>query len=192
MDTCMYKGASIEVMQDEFADNPRQWGLGTILSIDGANEVEEHLVRYVREDVNCGRSEKESLKAQFPDMVWFSKLYRYSHGADVWALHDNFPDRRWDVSHAGYVVVTRKDIREWYGRQRISQKLEDTIQDEVSRQLEEFTNWANGWVYEFRVEDSGVEDLDDIFYGGYNSTEEALDNAKAMLDDYLEKEEQYA
>lgn len=187
-----YKGASIEILDDEFAESPRQWGIGTILSVDNANEVEGHIVRRVREDVNCGRSEKDSLKAQFPDMVWFGRLYRYSHGADVWALHDNFPDRRWDVSHAGYVVVTRDDIREWYGWQRMSKKREERLWSDISRQLDDFSNWSNGWVYGFRVEDSGVEDLDYIFYGGYNSTEEALDNAKAMLDDYLEKEEQYA
>lgn len=190
-----YKGFGIRIMQDLDAENPRQWGrLGTIISIDGTNEVEKHVLQSIREDVNRGHSEKESLKEQFPNMVWFHKLYRYSHGGDIWALHDNFPDRRWDVSHAGYVVVTREDIREWYNRQHMSDKLRERIYEDVARQLEEVTNWANGNVYGFFI-DVPDPNFDGVFYGGYNNTNKALEDAKVCIDNLyheLTKEVKYA
>ena len=185
-----YKGATIRVGQDLDAENPRNWGaLGTILSIDGANEVEGSIVSNVRQLINWNYSEEEALRKYFPDMVWFHRLYRYSHGGDVWALHDNFPDRRWDVSHAGYIIVTRQDIREYFNRQRMSDKLRQTIYDRVSQELDNFTDWSNGDVYGFMVEDSGIIDLDDVWYGWYNGVDDALANAKAMIDQMLESTE---
>lgn len=186
-----YKGYTIRVSQDLDAFNPREYGMGTIVSIDNANEAKGQVVRYVREDVNAGRSEENSLRAQFPDMVWFHKLYRYSHGGDVWALHDRFPDRRWDVSHAGYVVVTRKDIREWYNRQRMSDKLRGKIYKDIANSLEAFTNWANGFVYGFMIDDIDDPDLDNVYYGGYNDPNEAREEAEARID-YYRKEQAYA
>ena len=186
-----YKGYDIRVSQDVDAPNPRQWGLGTILSIDGANEADYDAVSGVRKEINRGMGEEQALRQYFPDMVWFHKLYRYSHSGDVWALHDNFPYRRWDVSHAGYVIVTREDIREWYNRQRMSEKLADTIYGDIARSLDELTNWANGFVFGFMIKDIKDPDLDSVWYGGYNDPNEALDEAKARIDHY-EKERAYA
>lgn len=186
-----YKGYTIRVSQDLDAFNPREYGMGTILSIDNANEASRQAVSGVRRDVNRGLSEEQALRKYFPKMVWFRKLYRYSHGGDVWALHDNFPDRRWDVSHAGYVVVTRYDIQEWYNRQRMSDKLRGRIYKDIANSLDALTNWANGLVFGFMVDDIDDPDLDGIYYGGYNDPVEAREEAEARIDDYR-KEQAYA
>lgn len=185
-----YNGCQIFIFQDDYAENPRQWAsLGTILSIDEANEASAQAVKTVRDDVNSGRSIERALKAQFPDMVWYHPIYRYTHGGSVWALHDNFPDRRWDVSQCGFVIVTRGEIKSWFKRQRMSQGLSDRIYNTVAESLKSFTKWANGDVWAFRVSGSGIIDLDDIVYGWYDSPQEALDNAEAMIDDMKESAE---
>lgn len=177
-----YKGFGIRIVQDLDAENPRTWGLGTIVSNDALNEADRQDVIALQWRLQLGDDDEKAIRKVFPDMVWFHRVWRYSHGGDVWALHDRFPDGRWDVSWIGFIVVTREDIREWYNRQRMSDKLRERIHKDVARQLEAVTAWSNGNVYGFFV-DAPDPDLDGVFYGGYNDTDEALDEAKARIDD---------
>ena len=184
-----YKGATISIEQDEFEENPRDWQLGTIISMkDVANQVSREAFQDIREKVNKGVSPKTAIKHWYPDVAFILPLYTYEHGAITFALHTNFPDFRWDGGWTGFIFVTRQELRNWFSRERLSASLVQKITDQLANDLEYFSDWVNGWIYAFMVEDSGIEDLDGVWYGGYNSTAEAMDNAKAMIDDYRERE----
>jgi len=183
-----HRGYNIYISQDEMAENPRDFHVGTILSMDGANEVTNDILNDVRDKINHNMPAMKAIKSHYPDVVWVHKLYRYSHGSDTYALHRNFPDARWDLSWIGYYFVTRKDIHNWYSRKSMSDKLRERIYGDVAHMLEEYTNWCNGWIYGFMIKEIENVDLDGIFYGGYNTPQEALDEAIAQIDYTLDED----
>ena len=160
-----------------------------MLTVDGANDVPQEAVRDVQEKVNKGVRPTTAIKNWYPDVVLVRPLFRYSHGFSIYAMHDNFPDRRWDVGMVGFIFVTRQAIREHFGRERLSTKLIAEIDKYLAQDLEQYSAWVNGQVCGFMVKDSGIADLDDTLYSWYTSESEAFESAKDLIDQYREKEQ---
>lgn len=110
----------------------------------------------------------------------------YIHGGIVLSLVQegrNFPDRRWDVSRAGWVVI-EKDERWWGDPTKMDPR---TWYDIAKAHIEEWNQYIEGDVYGYEVKDEVGEVLDSCwgFYGKQYALEDGLAVAKSYEDQRL-------
>ena len=73
----------------------------------------------------------------------------------------------WDSGQAGYIYVTKEEIRKEYGVKKISAKLTKRVYDILKSEVETYDQYLTGSVYGFVVEhdEKGVVDSCSGFYG---------------------------
>ena len=149
-------GYTIEVTQDEFAENPREHcvtstfvggtrGTGSgvcdkqLPRSQHGNSIDEAVLNYANEqslDIN--------------DMLWFT-VYSFEHGNMALSLTPF--NCRFDSGTGGFIYESKKAIREAFGVKRISTKLKEKIRSRMQSELEELSSWANGQVYSVAILD---------------------------------------
>ena len=107
-------------------------------------------------------------------------LEAYIHSGVCLALsrEGDFPDRRWDVSQLGAVLVSKKEARTKAKARTIALGLIKTWNDYLS-----------GNVYGFEIEDASGQVIDSCwgFYGDYEAKGGALAEAKSIIDNMTHK-----
>jgi hypothetical protein len=91
----------------------------------------------------------------------------------------------WDSGVAGFYIVTRENIQEWDNKNTMSKKKIEAI---IDAELEDYTKWANGYVYCFLLYGKDGEVVDSC--GGFydiNDIKDALPDEwkDEDLSDYL-------
>lgn len=139
----------VEIYLDPDPQNPRDWdNLGTLA------------IRQMGD---------EEPTTPPPNSIWLP-VYRYEHSCTLFNTTGfHCP---WDSGQTGYIYVTKQQVREEYGVQRISPNLRSRIEHVLKSEVETFSKWANGEVYGFINTET-----DDSCWGFY-SIEEALDEAR--------------
>lgn len=170
-----YKGINIEVIPDENTESPDEWG------DDGIFLVGFHREFTVKRD-GFGQDVVgellESRKKSY-GKYWVFGLEAYIHSGVALALasEGNFPDRQWDVSLLGMVFVSKKH---WKTRAEAKKGAEGLI--------ESWNDYLGGNVYGFDIPEIGESVWG--FYGDYNESGGLVDEAKGMIDSYLEHKRQ--
>ena len=161
-----YKGHKIKLMQDESAESPDSW-----------EDDAAFLVGYHR-DFTVERDDiitKEDLQEYFGENKKIPQLKEYHifgleayiHSGVVLALsHEgNFPDRQWDVSQLGAVLISKKEARS----RKKAKELEQAL-------IETWNQYLSGDIWGYIIEDKNGEVVGSCwgFYGIEDAEREAL------------------
>lgn len=178
-----YNGLIIKISYDDQAQSPQEW----------ENDGRVFLVGYHRDfwvDVPAcvkGEFTKDELGAHLQNEVenntaqeFLSKyhifpLEAYIHSGVVLALRNegNFPDRRWDVSYLGAVLIAKTEARSRVKARKIALGL-----------IETWNDYLAGRVYGLQIENDQAQVIDSCwgFYGDYDAKDGALSEARAIID----------
>lgn len=177
IETEEYNGHTIEIVYDSDPQDPRtDWEPFTEFHVKNC--------RYYLGEHQHNSSEEiddEVKKAKRQGDVVF-RLFAYIHSGTALSL-ESFYGRlpqghaEFDSGQCGVVIVRRKSLIENFGKKRMTKKLRERAYEIAKGEVEEFTQYLNGQVYGYRVDDGEG----DSCYG-YYSTEDAMTEAKSAVD----------
>lgn len=196
MDNIEYKGYTINITQDENAESPREWdNLGKMLCFHKRYTLgDESLHENYSYDKDCkmenitdecsGWDEiEEVLKKEFQAVV-VMPLWLYDHGGLSMKTCRHGYHGGWDCGQVGFVFATRKDILENYGCKKITKKIIERVENVLMAEVETYSQYLNGEVYGFNIEDKGGNFLDCCygFYGWDFEENGLLSEARDAID----------
>ena len=151
----------LEIHIDHFAPNPfTDWGcLPTLFS----NHRDYSWKGCVMAEGGYN-SLAEEFENRLPNVVSVP-VYLYRHSGDTVSTKPfSCP---WDSMQLGYMFYTKEQIRENYGRKRVTQKLEDKVRKNLEANVQLLDDYVRGEVYGFKVIDEEGEEVDSCwgFYG---------------------------
>jgi hypothetical protein len=186
---------SIHIQLCDWDDNPRDWeNLGTITYTSTRytlgdeqykthdeflltfwDEVPEHVLdswghwdwfweasRYS----NLPENVRDVLTKVFEENHIFLPVYAYIHSGIV--LNTTGFHCPWDSGQTGVIYVSKKDVKDEWGWQRLTRKRVEFIQNILRNEIEIFSDYVEGNVYQFVVKcDLCEEDLDSSAQGFY-------------------------
>ena len=180
-DSIKYKGYTIEVKQDEYAENPlKEFDcLGRVGYLIGS--------RYTLGDVALPQSELNRIENDTRNYIAVP-VYAYVHsGATVKASENGNPFHcPWDSGQSGIVFVKKSKVREEYGWGRITKEREEEIKQHLINEVRLFNHWVSGNVYGYQIEETG--DSCWGFYGDDFNESGLLDDAKSQIDCIVEND----
>lgn len=161
-------GYTITVAYDCDPMSPREWdNLGTIIGWHR---------RYTLSD-----NDASSFDAPEDFTLWLKSnpciclpVYMYEHsGVCLNTTGFNCP---WDSGQVGYIYVTLEQVRKEYGVERVSAKLRQKVERILCGEIETYSAYINGEVYEYTItNDDG--DIIDSCSGYIGETEYCINDA---------------
>lgn len=114
-------------------------------------------------------------------------VWMYDHGARIYkAAQENPFHCPWDSGLFGFIYVSRADARKWYGVKRLTEKNRLWVLDDLKKQVETYSQWANGETFRWEIKDADGDVIDSC--GGYYDEGEAESDALGSLTSYAESE----
>lgn len=175
--TVPYKNYIIKIYPDELFEAPNKWNDPECFLVgyhrDFCVEKNEIITKEQAISIFTGEiSEKEIL-----DKYYCFRLEAYIHSG-VWLAFSeegNFPDRRWDVSQIGLVLVN-KYIQ---GKRAITK---DTAKKYAKDLIDTWNDYLSGNVYGFEITAENGKEVDSCwgFYGDWEKN--CLKEAQSVVD----------
>lgn len=159
-----HKGYTIEVYQDESAEDPiKTWDmLGTFVCFHGRYDLGN------TEEFKTPQDFEEFVKEQGSDLILIP-LYMYDHsGIGLSTSNVQYPfNCPWDSGQLGWVYVTKQKLRNWYSWKYITKKRGQKAIDLLINEVTLYDNYLRGNVHGYNVEDSKGNLIDSCwgFYG---------------------------
>lgn len=169
-----YKGEEIKIFYDTDADSPDTWGNDELFLVYDHREFCVKRKGFDPKEIFDHTNETEKM---FYKGHYVFPLYAYIHsGVSLSLGKTSYPfTDRWDTSFAGFVLV--KQIKGWsYHREKALKAAESLV--------EEWNMYLGGEVYGYSTEHGSCWG----FYGN-SGLEEAISEAKAEIDYYLEEKQ---
>ena len=177
-----YKGHSIVIEYDQNPDNPRNW--------DNLCEFHYQSSRYLLGDHH--HTDRESINEMLTearkqgDMIF--SYYAYIHSGvtiSMGSFYGRLPQghAEFDSGQCGFIVVRRKKMLEEFGGKKWTRKLKERAEKAAQAELEEFDNYLRGEIYGYIID----EDEDGHSCWGYFSIEDAMTEAKSIVDHIVDK-----
>ena len=176
-----YKGYRIVISHDEDMESPRSWSnMGTMVCLHNKYLLGDTPQDIAKGDFNSWDEVRDEIVRR--GGVLILPLGLYDHGGIsmyVGSSHD-----RWDGGQVGFIYVTQDDL----DREGVSiEKAEDILKHEV----EVYDKYLRGEFVQYRVEKDNTcptckhtePDFIDSC-SGYGSTDEALSEARSIIDSY--------
>ena len=195
----------LKVELDDCQESPREWdNLGIILAshrrYDLADEknpywgdfgsVEADFYAYIYawfKDADyiheCGLSGTEEDRRLAVIKKWvevnylYLPVYMYEHSGI--SLSTGEFGCKWDSGHLGFIYVSRTKVREKFKVKRISPQLKAKILKQLENEIETYSQYLNGEVYCFVIEDEDGDVVDSC--GGFYSEKEAREYGESEL-----------
>lgn len=173
-----YKGFKIEIVQDEYAPDPRE---DNNLGIMYCSHP-EYLLGDNHDLTPIGITER----IEEDDVVIALPLYILDHSG-LWMRTSTFREDygSWDTSMVGYIVATREKIKEWYKVERITKELKERVREELMQEVSTYSSYLSGDVYSIEV-----PEIDEIYSGYYGYSESypiMMKEAKALINMYIHR-----
>ena len=174
-----YKNVVIKIYQDDDTQSPEEWQDENLFLVAYHRDftVDKKISQGLAQCIaNNGKYEDDSHEERAKEI---KKLYHifgleaYIHSDISLSLsrEGNFPDRNWDVSQLGVVLVSKKEAKNRKEAHKIAKGL-----------IETWNEYLSGEVYGYVIEDKNGEHLDSCwgFYGDYE--ENALKEARTIAE----------
>lgn len=167
-----YKGHTIEIILDEDAESPDDWENEDKFLIFDHRQFSIQRKGYDPREIFSECWEKGECSY---NNYWLFGVEAYIHSGVVLALKDegDFPDRRWDVSFAGFILV-QKGIKKWSVRRKQAEKAARSL-------IEAWNVYLSGEIYGYNIEETG-----DSCWGFYGK-DYCIKEAKETIDRYKAK-----
>jgi hypothetical protein len=112
-------------------------------------------------------------------------LYLYDHSGITMST-SSFNDR-WDSGQVGFIVATKKAIRENWGVKKVTEKMREKAEKMLISEVNEYDQYLTGDVYGYRIFDLGMDGKkgDEVdacwgYYGEDNCMSEAVSLAEGF------------
>ena len=155
---------TLKIIQSETGESPREWdNLCKMIFIGNYSHLgDKHDFHDTHESFEAHQAhiEKEL------DVAYIAPVYAYIHSGMTISLQPF--SCRWDSGKLGWVVVTKKDLRENYSIKRVTQKYIDKAEQHVEAEIKTLDQYIRGDVYGFEILDENGEHEDSCF-GFYGS-----------------------
>jgi hypothetical protein len=163
IETFEHNGNTIRIFPDfdGSAANPRDWdNLGTFWTQEYRHNSPDALpVRGNIFDSLCsvvGGGEKGLRRHAI-----FLPVWKYEHGGVAYAAAESNPfSCPWDSGQAGYIFVTREEVRKEFNVSRITPKVREKVLKALRGEVAEYSKWANGEVYGYTITDPEGDEVD--------------------------------
>ncbi len=156
------------IVQDSCSENPREWcNLGTFIDTQGNGDKTDFSFegQYNSREDFIEKGEKE-IRKHFKDVAVVMAVHKYQHSGVGYSTSNSYPyNCRWDSGTVGFIFATKKDIRENWGIKRVTQKYIEHTEKILSCEIDIFSQWANGDIVGYRIEEEG--EVIDSCYGFY-------------------------
>ena len=171
-----YKGYTIEVYSDEFADSPRD-----------EDEMSQFLFFHKKyrlgdenplkaEDFSGWAAMQKKLQKEFKAGL-VVPVYMYDHsGLSLSTTPFSCP---WDSGQIGFACAHAEDVRRTYGVDRITKKIKEKALRYIQGEVETYSKYVNGEFCYYRVLRGSVV-IDNC--SGFEDAEIALDMGKEHVD----------
>lgn len=148
---------TITIRYTVFPESPSEWVDGHVAELytwhrhynigeDTSDiDTEEGTLKGLKEYVQQCLSENQSIED-----VLFWPVFLYDHGGQCLYLHENFPDRQWDGSHIGWLVVNPHSHNAM-GMTR------DQLEESARATFRMWDSWVRGDIYTIGTEELGFE-----------------------------------
>jgi hypothetical protein len=174
VETIEYKNYTIEIIQDDFAENPRE------------SHEELGLMICFHSKYNLGDKHdhsKEDLKAMIKSGEYiYLPLYLYDHsGITMNTTGFSCP---WDSGQVGYILASKKKIRQEYGWKKLTKERIERIKTYLKGEVETYDHYLKGDVYGYSIKDENDDEIDSCwgYYGYDHEASGLLPAAKAIVD----------
>lgn len=156
------------IVQDSGIESPRSWdNLGTFISTCGNGDNTDFRFgnNYESRQDFIEKGETE-IRKYFKDVAVVMAVHKYSHSGVGYSTSNGYPyNCPWDSGTVGFIFATKKDIRDNWGIKRVTKKYIEQTEDILASEIETFSQWSNGDIVGFRIEENGEET--DSCYGFY-------------------------
>jgi hypothetical protein len=170
---------TLKIFADDMADDPRSWdNLSKMLCYHSRyNLGDKH--DYKSRDYNSWDEMKQAIlkkeRTNNGGVAVILPLYLYDHSGIT--MKTTPFGCRWDSGQVGFVIVTRKAIRENWGVKKATKKLIEQAEKLAIGEVETYDQFISGDVYRFIVEvDGEVKDSCGGFYGSKYKENGILDH----------------
>lgn len=196
METIKYKNYNIKIEQDDCPENPRAWdNMGTLyLNNYGSDDSIKHdeesmLVDILAEEEVTSYDQGwlqfniDKARKNLEKYYLFLPVYKYEHGGV--AYNTSGFSCGWDSGQAGFIVISKEDIRKIYNVKRISSRLKERVLSILESEVEIFSQYANGDVYGFTIEQDEFHDSCWGFFGDDHDASGLMATAQEIIDYHL-------
>jgi len=188
IETIEYKGFEIGLFLDEDAISPREWdNLGTMLCLyphydlgDKHNLDAGGIIEVIFGSIENYRAGKEPLpNIQALPLAVLNHSGLWMKVGSSWDCDPG----GWDTSAVGYIYVPYEALRKEYGVKYITKSVLDKAEGVLRAEVEVYSDYLEGGVYGFVVEDRDGETLDSCWgYYGKRGWDDAIATAKGSID----------
>lgn len=183
-----YKGHKIDIVPDESPMDPRtDWEPMTEIHVrDCRYYLGEHKHQDSTEIAEVVRQAKQQ-----GDLVF--RLFAYIHSGTVLSLQ-SFQGRlpqghaEFDSGQCGVVIFRRKTFFDNWGGKKWTAKRRAKAEEIAKGEIQTFTNYLNGAVYCYLIDDGEDSCGGDSCGGFYGGTDEAMSEAKSVVDTTVKQE----
>ena len=176
-----YKNHEITIEYDENPESPRMW--------DNLCEIHHWHKRCDLGDIRHTSTEsvEEMLAIANRQNDIVMALHCYEHGGITISLqtfYGRLPQGHYefDSGQAGFVVIRRKKMLEEFNKKTFTAKLKKRAREIAEAEIKTFDAYLRGEIYGYIVDDDG----DSCW--GFFSIEDAIDEAKSVIDYIVEQE----
>lgn len=165
-----YKGYTIEIVHDEYAENPRKMfdHLGTIFALHKRYNFNETKFNSF-DDFNTHVINNKSL---------YLPIYLYDHSGLT--VKTSPFSCIYDSGLLGYIFVNRDKILKEYSCKCLSKGVKEKVFSLLNSEVEELDDYLTGNVYGYQINKDNAH-LDSC-YGFYGDANYCLDSAKETID----------
>ena len=181
----------IKIIQDNDPYSPRENdNLGKMVCFHGRyNLGDKH--NYDHRDYSGWEEQREAISKN-EDVCVILPLYLYDHSGIT--ISTSPFSCRWDSGQVGWILVSKKKVREEYGVKRINQKLVEKVTGILEAEVKEYDQYLTGDVYGYEIyevttcsEGHEHETIIDSCWGFYGE-EYCMTEAEGIVKYYKNKE----
>lgn len=109
-------------------------------------------------------------------------VYKYEHGNTVYRTKP-YSEGYWDSGLVGYIFESKNSIKKEYNVTKVSKRLNQHIQERLSKEVDIYSQWVNGEVYVGYIYlDNELVDVTEISY----LKEDIIKRGKEFIDEELD------
>lgn len=164
-------GVTIRIVYDDAPESPTTWGWYDIVTFDTRSVTSTSPWAYVDEETGKPNAE---LAEQLKDGRAFW-LDIYEHGGTSYSLHAEGTQDQWDTAGKGGLIILTDDALKEVDAYKYREAA-------ARGYLETYTEWANGEVYGYQIEDADGDDVDSCY--GFYGLDYCKEQANEVADDY--------
>lgn len=169
----------LKVVHDSSPESPREWdNLGTMICFHNRYDLGDNH-NYNSDDYSSwGEMKQAIIKEENPAVIL--PLYMYDHSGI--SISTSPFSCRWDSGQIGFILVSKKKALEEFGGKIVTKNLKERLEKILEGEVETYTQYVEGEVYGFVIEDEDGEHIDSC-YGFFGS-----DHKESGMLDYIDHE----